>query len=398
MAKKLRYRNIHTSIWDDPDFEDCSFEEISFFIWCFSNGRTNMIGAYEVTLRQICFDLHLPLNKEGKAKVQGFIKKLEEIDKIKYFPEKNILWIKNFAIWQNLMKGTTLIALCEDLKSLPVNIITEIKDWYSKRGYPIDTLSKKTDTPSKKQDTLSKKMDTPPPKPINLKPENTPPPTPPLPGGESLEIHTAEELITAISSLEIQGDAKTEINEFLVSQGFEVQINCPVPDRGDGRRGKIAMLASRGKLQVALEINGEECAEKSIFKLHQVRKAKKIILLRNGECDKPPKGIDYVISLNCPEPGSRLSDNPDDFPLRHPFASEYEFPERGDPGDEQYFIAGKWRDRFQTSDWISEDRDRREREDDTPKYSVTGKVKKSSNYRKKPTVSVGSVRASPDDK
>ena len=48
------YRSIYLSFWDDPKIAD-SFtpEDKLFMLYCLTNSHTNIIGCYEISVRQM---------------------------------------------------------------------------------------------------------------------------------------------------------------------------------------------------------------------------------------------------------------------------------------------------------------------------------------------------------
>lgn len=72
----------------------------------------------------------------------------------------------------------------------------------------------------------------------------------------------------------------------LRSLGWRVYREVPVRDRGDGRRGRVDLVALRGGEVIAIEVDGQNPRQKSVHKLRQVPRATfRLVLLRNA---KPP--------------------------------------------------------------------------------------------------------------
>jgi hypothetical protein len=72
------FRYIRTSIWKDEWFVSLRGDEQRLFLYLLSNGQTNMLGIYPISLREIAFDTGLDqeevkrifrdrLSKDGKA-------------------------------------------------------------------------------------------------------------------------------------------------------------------------------------------------------------------------------------------------------------------------------------------------------------------------------------------
>lgn len=75
--------------------------------------------------------------------------------------------------------------------------------------------------------------------------------------------------------------AQEEVASWLEGRGYSCTLEVPVADRGDGRTGRIDLVAERGGNRVAIEIDRETPREKSLFKLRQFDCAK-VVIVRNG--------------------------------------------------------------------------------------------------------------------
>lgn len=60
------------------------------------------------------------------------------------------------------------------------------------------------------------------------------------------------------------------VRDGLKKLGFTVRQNVIVPNRGDGFRGKVDIVAERGNERAAIELDAATPREKSIFKVKQV--------------------------------------------------------------------------------------------------------------------------------
>lgn len=90
--------------------------------------------------------------------------------------------------------------------------------------------------------------------------------------------------------------AQNEIVKHLESQGFKCISEYKVNSRGDDRSGRIDIVAIKGELKLAIEVDNVTPRNKSIFKLKQISDYEKIILLRNGKSDYEIEEI-KIISL-----------------------------------------------------------------------------------------------------
>lgn len=83
------YRTIDCSIWSDPWFAELQTAPKLLFIYLFTNPRTTPAGTCEISARQIAFDTDIDPSAVGAALSQLS-------DKVAWWPELNMVWIKNF--------------------------------------------------------------------------------------------------------------------------------------------------------------------------------------------------------------------------------------------------------------------------------------------------------------
>ena len=60
------FRKIHTSIWSDSFFSELDRDTKLFYIYLMTNERTRQCGIYEITKRQISFDLGYNIDTVSK--------------------------------------------------------------------------------------------------------------------------------------------------------------------------------------------------------------------------------------------------------------------------------------------------------------------------------------------
>lgn len=88
--------------------------------------------------------------------------------------------------------------------------------------------------------------------------------------------------------------AKAAAVRVLAAQGFRVHRNVSLDDRGDGRRGRVALLGLRGEDRVAIEFNVKRAGNKNASKLRQLDATRVIVLCSEAQT-KIPFGIDYIV-------------------------------------------------------------------------------------------------------
>jgi hypothetical protein len=82
----MAYRKFDTGTWQDPWFEGLGSKAKLAFIYLWTNDVTNAAGIYELSERRIKFELGY-----GIDTIYSELK-----DRVVWYPEKNIVWVKNF--------------------------------------------------------------------------------------------------------------------------------------------------------------------------------------------------------------------------------------------------------------------------------------------------------------
>jgi hypothetical protein len=85
------FRKIHTSFWSDSFVSELENDNKLFYIYLMTNERTRQCGVYEITKKQIAFDLGYSIDKVSKL-LTYFIKK----SKIKYNEKTNEIALGNW--------------------------------------------------------------------------------------------------------------------------------------------------------------------------------------------------------------------------------------------------------------------------------------------------------------
>lgn len=92
-----------------------------------------------------------------------------------------------------------------------------------------------------------------------------------------------------IRSLHVDDDSwkcNLQVREHLEENGFTWKSEIAIPDRGDGKSGRIDLIAIRGNEKYAIEIDYVTPRDKSVFKLNNFDDDYvKVILLRGGTKD-----------------------------------------------------------------------------------------------------------------
>ena len=123
------FRKIQTTYWSDSFISELEADKKLFYIYLLTNERTTQSGIYEITKRQISFDLGYSIEA-----VTELLKFFEEQNKIRYSADTNEILILN---WIKYNDNTS-----PKVKSLVDKELTQIKnkDLIQYR-YSIDTVS-----------------------------------------------------------------------------------------------------------------------------------------------------------------------------------------------------------------------------------------------------------------
>lgn len=79
-----------------------------------------------------------------------------------------------------------------------------------------------------------------------------------------------------MTSKEYQG----HVRSLLESNGFQVKPEWHVADRGDGRSGRINLMAFKYGMSIAIEIDTYTAKKKSLFKLSQSGANEQLVLIQ----------------------------------------------------------------------------------------------------------------------
>ncbi|GAB0167486.1 DnaD domain protein [Lysinibacillus sp. CTST325] len=103
-----KYRYVYTTFWNDPRVvEEMTAEDKYFFLYLLTNESTTQIGIYQITKKQIAFDMGYSMESAG-ALLQRF---RDHHKIIKYNDETREIAIKNWGKY-NLNRGGKPILDC----------------------------------------------------------------------------------------------------------------------------------------------------------------------------------------------------------------------------------------------------------------------------------------------
>jgi hypothetical protein len=133
-------RSFDDSFWGDPFVQSLNKDAKMLFAYLWTNKRCNSAGLYETTIKTISFETGISEND-----IPELFKILQP--KVKWLPENNIVWVKNFLKHQP-QSPLFLKSVESCLKSISANgLIKEFLDYNASVGvtipyqYPIDTVT-----------------------------------------------------------------------------------------------------------------------------------------------------------------------------------------------------------------------------------------------------------------
>lgn len=103
-------RGIATEIWDDVWFEALEMPQRYLFIYLFSNQHCNQAGLYELTLKKMSLETRIP-----ETELVSLLLSLSP--KVKWYPELDLVWVKNF-LRRQARSSKFLIAAAKSLRSV----------------------------------------------------------------------------------------------------------------------------------------------------------------------------------------------------------------------------------------------------------------------------------------
>lgn len=118
------YRQIHTHIWDDPDFEELTPQAKLVFIYGFSNKHRNEAGLYPITFRKLAFETGLTIEE-----AQNAIREIEGRGMWRYDWDNQVLWVKNALKYQTVTEKN-IVAIKKDIQVINSPLVQEFEVYY----------------------------------------------------------------------------------------------------------------------------------------------------------------------------------------------------------------------------------------------------------------------------
>ena len=116
-------RGFDTTTWDSDDwFQELSRDQRYLFIYLWTNNHCNPAGLYRITLTTLANE-----TKFSKEELPAVLQSLEA--KVKWYPQQNLIWVKNFIKHQS-KSSKFLMAAAKNLISISNNgLIHELLDF-----------------------------------------------------------------------------------------------------------------------------------------------------------------------------------------------------------------------------------------------------------------------------
>ena len=108
-----KYRQIHTTFWNDPLILDLTPEQKYFYIYLLTNPNVTQCGIYEISIRQISY--HTGYNNDTISNLLEFF---EKMSKIVYSKETNEIAVVNFLKYNYSASPTVRKCIEKDLENV----------------------------------------------------------------------------------------------------------------------------------------------------------------------------------------------------------------------------------------------------------------------------------------
>lgn len=132
-----KYRNVHTTFWEDGFVLDLTPEEKYFYLYLMTNSNTTQCGIYELPYRVI--EMHTGYNRET---VQKLLQRFVEYGKITYNESTKEIMLNNWAKYNFI--NSPKVKKCIEKELLAVKHIPFVRSYVTsleQLGYRIDTIS-----------------------------------------------------------------------------------------------------------------------------------------------------------------------------------------------------------------------------------------------------------------
>jgi hypothetical protein len=114
------FRKIHTSFWSDPFIQDLDNDHKLFYLYLLTNEKTKQCGIYEISKKQISFELGYSIDRVSKL-LAYFIKS----GKILYSETTKEIAIKNWNKFNGSTSPKVVSCINSELKNVKDTVLIE---------------------------------------------------------------------------------------------------------------------------------------------------------------------------------------------------------------------------------------------------------------------------------
>lgn len=114
------YRKIHLSFWSDTFIQDLDSEHKLFYLYLLTNANTKQCGVYEISKRQISFDLGCSIDR-----VSILLKYFSDMGRIMYSPETNEIALKNWMKYNGSTSPKVVKCINTELKEVKNTLLIQ---------------------------------------------------------------------------------------------------------------------------------------------------------------------------------------------------------------------------------------------------------------------------------
>lgn len=132
-----KFRQVHTTFWDDAFVLDLTPEEKYFYLYLMTNDKTTQCGIYELPKRVI--EMHTGYNRET---VDKLLERFSDYGKITYNESTKELMLINWAKYNFINSPKVKKCIEKELEQVKhSDFVRQYVTSLSKYGYRIDTVS-----------------------------------------------------------------------------------------------------------------------------------------------------------------------------------------------------------------------------------------------------------------
>jgi len=150
------FRKIHTSFWSDSFTSELERDKKLFYLYILTNERTSQCGIYEITKKQISYDLGYSIDTVSKL-----LKEFEKLGKIKYNECTKEVAIKNWLKYNGSTSPKVQSCIGKELKLIKDTLLIQyINSTYTHPQEEKEKEEEEEEEENKKKNILAAKAAT----------------------------------------------------------------------------------------------------------------------------------------------------------------------------------------------------------------------------------------------